>query len=265
MVVITGQVPRASIGTDAFQETDIFGITLPIVKHSWVVRDPADIGRIVAEAFLIAASGRPGPVLIDVPKDVGAEEFDYVPVEPGTAVPAGFKPPPAPKPEAIAAALELIRQARRPLLYVGGGAISRGAHGEVHQLAERFRLPVTTTLMGKGAFDENHPLAVGMLGMHGTAYANFAVTECDLLIAVGARFDDRVTGRLDSFAPRAQVIHIDIDAAEVGKTRVPDVPVVADVRQALKALLQASVGTAPTAAPRPGWSASTAGSTTTRW
>ena len=242
MVVITGQVPRAAIGTDAFQETDIFGITLPIVKHSWVVRDPRDIGRIVAEAFLIAASGRPGPVLIDVPKDVGVEEFDYIPVEPGSAVPAGFKATPAPETQAIDAALALIRQARRPLLYVGGGAISCGAHPLVHQLAERFRLPVTTTLMGKGAFDEQHPLAVGMLGMHGTAYANFAVTECDLLIAAGARFDDRVTGRLDGFAPRAQVIHIDIDAAELGKTRRPDVAVVADVKDALEALLAASAG-----------------------
>ena len=240
MVVITGQVPRASIGTDAFQETDIFGITLPIVKHSWVVRDPRDIGRIVAEAFLIAASGRPGPVLIDVPKDVGLEEFDYTPVAPGSAIPAGFKLPPGPDAEAVEAALALIRQARRPLLYVGGGAISSGAHGAVKQLAERFRLPVTTTLMGKGAFDEKHPQSVGMLGMHGTAYANFAVTECDLLIATGARFDDRVTGRLDGFAPRAQVIHIDIDAAEMGKTRLPDVALVADVQAALDALLAAS-------------------------
>lgn len=242
MVVITGQVPRAAIGTDAFQETDIFGITLPIVKHSWVVRDPRDIGRIVAEAFLIAASGRPGPVLIDVPKDVGVEEFDYVPVEPGTAIPAGFRATPAPDAGAIEAALELIRQSSRPLLYVGGGAISAGAHGAIAALAERFRLPVTTTLMGKGAFDEHHALSVGMLGMHGTAYANFAVTECDLLIAAGARFDDRVTGRLDSFAPRARVIHIDVDAAEVGKNRVPEVPVVADVKEALEALLAASAG-----------------------
>ena len=240
MVVITGQVPRAAIGTDAFQETDIFGITLPIVKHSWVVRDPRDIGRIVAEAFLIAASGRPGPVLIDVPKDVGLEEFDYTPVAPGTAIPAGFKLPVSPDPAAVAAALALIRQARRPLLYVGGGAISSGAHEAVKQLAERFRLPVTTTLMGKGAFDEKHPQSLGMLGMHGTAYANFAVTECDLLIATGARFDDRVTGRLDGFAPRAQVIHIDIDAAEMGKTRLPDVALVADVQAALEALLAAS-------------------------
>jgi len=240
MVVITGQVPRASIGTDAFQETDIFGITLPIVKHSWVVRDPRDIGRIVAEAFLIAATGRPGPVLIDVPKDVGIEEFHYTPVAPGTAIPAGFRLPPEPDPEAVAASLALIRQARRPLLYVGGGAISSGAHAAVKQLAERFRLPVTTTLMGKGAFDEKHPQSVGMLGMHGTAYANFAVTECDLLIATGARFDDRVTGRLDGFAPRALVIHIDIDAAEMGKTRLPDVALVADVQAALAALLAAS-------------------------
>ena len=245
MVVITGQVPRAAIGTDAFQETDIFGITLPIVKHSWVVRDPADIGRIVAEAFLIASTGRPGPVLIDVPKDVGLEEFEYTPVEPGSAMPAGYRLPAPPHPEAISQALELIRQAHRPLLYVGGGAISSGAHGVIHQLAERFRLPVTTTLMGKGAFDETHPLAVGMLGMHGTAYANFAVTECDLLIAAGARFDDRVTGRLDSFAPRARVIHIDIDAAEVGKNRVPEVPIVADVHQAIAAMLAASASEAP--------------------
>ncbi len=240
MVVVTGQVPRAAIGTDAFQEIDIFGITLPIVKHSWVVRDPAQIGRIVAEAFLIAASGRPGPVLIDVPKDVGAEEFDYVPVAPGTAIPAGYKPTPDPDPERLLQALDLIRHAHRPLLYVGGGAVSSGAQEAVAALADRFQIPVTTTLMGKGAFDERHPLSLGMLGMHGTAYANFAVTECDLLIAVGARFDDRVTGRLDSFATRAQVIHIDIDAAEVGKNRVPDVPIIADVQPALQGLLALS-------------------------
>ncbi|MCX5928355.1 MAG: thiamine pyrophosphate-binding protein, partial [Synechococcus sp. LacPavin_0920_WC12_MAG_50_7] len=182
MVVITGQVPRPAIGTDAFQETDIFGITLPIVKHSWVVRDPAQIGKIVAEAFLIASSGRPGPVLIDVPKDVGIELFDYVPVEPGSVVPTGFHLPRAPKQASIEKALELIREARRPLLYVGGGSISAGAHAELKVLAERFQLPVTTTLMGKGSFNENHPLEVGMRGMHGTAYANYAVTDCDLLI-----------------------------------------------------------------------------------
>lgn len=238
MVIVTGQVGRAAIGSDAFQETDIYGITLPIVKHSYVVRDPRDMGRIVAEAFHIAASGRPGPVLIDIPKDVGLEEFDYVPVEPGTVKLPGYRPTVKGNPRQIIQALKLIREAECPLLYVGGGAIASGAHAEIHELAERYSLPVTTTLMGLGVFDEHHPLSVGMLGMHGTAYANFAVTECDLLIAVGARFDDRVTGKLDEFASRAKVIHIDIDPAEVGKNRVPEVPIVGDVRQVLQDLLQ---------------------------
>ncbi len=238
MVVITGQVSRAAIGSDAFQETDIFGITLPIVKHSYVVRDPEDMGRIVAEAFLIASTGRPGPVLIDVPKDVGLEEFDYEPVEPETVRLKGYRPTVKGNPRQINQALNLIRRAKQPLLYVGGGAITSGAHAELHKLAELFQIPVTTTLMGKGAFDESHPLAVGMLGMHGTAYANFAVSECDLLIAVGARFDDRVTGKLDQFACHAQVIHIDIDPAEVGKNRAPQVPIVGDVRLVLLDLLR---------------------------
>jgi acetolactate synthase-1/2/3 large subunit len=241
MVVITGQVPRPAIGTDAFQETDIFGITLPIVKHSWVVRDPADLGAIVAQAFLIAASGRPGPVLIDVPKDVGQEHFDYVPVEPGSVVPPGFRQPLPSEDDAIRAALGLIRDAQRPLLYVGGGAISAAAHDSLKVLADRFQLPVTTTLMGKGAFDENDPLSVGMLGMHGTAYANFAVTECDLLIAVGARFDDRVTGKLDTFAPRARVVHFEIDPAEVGKNRQAEVAVLGDLGLSLARLVELSL------------------------
>jgi acetolactate synthase-1/2/3 large subunit len=240
MVIVTGQVPRHAIGSDAFQETDIYGITLPIVKHSYVVRDPRDMARVVAEAFYIASTGRPGPVLIDVPKDVGVEEFDYVPVEPGSIRLSGYRPTVKGNPRQIGQALKLIRQAQRPLLYVGGGAIASGAHEEVKELAERFQLPVTTTLMGIGAFDEHHPLSVGMLGMHGTAYANFAVTECDLLIAVGARFDDRVTGKLDEFASCAKVIHIDIDPAEVGKVRQPDVPIVGDVRQVLMDLLERS-------------------------
>ncbi len=238
MVVITGQVPRAAIGSDAFQETDIYGITLPIVKHSYVVRNPADMARIVAEAFHIARSGRPGPVLIDIPKDVGLEEFDYVPVEPGTVKLPGYRPTVKGNPRQLVQALKLIRQAQRPLLYVGGGAISADAHAEIKDLAERYQIPVTTTLMGIGAFDEHHSLSVGMLGMHGTAYANFAVTECDLLIAVGARFDDRVTGKLDEFAAHAKVIHIDIDPAEVGKNRIPDVPIVGDVRQVLIEMLK---------------------------
>jgi acetolactate synthase-1/2/3 large subunit len=238
MVVVTGQVPRAAIGTDAFQETDIWGISLPVVKHSYVVRDPKDMARIVAEAFMIASTGRPGPVLIDVPKDVGLEEFDYLPVEPGSVKLPGYRPTVKGNPRQINQAINLIRQARRPLLYVGGGAIAAGAHAEIQQLAEYFNIPVTTTLMGKGAFEENHTLSLGMLGMHGTAYANFAVTDCDLLIAVGARFDDRVTGKLDEFASRAKVIHIDIDPAEVGKNRAPDVPIVGDVRQVLQDLLR---------------------------
>lgn len=238
MVVITGQVGRASIGTDAFQETDIYGITLPIVKHSYVVRDPKDMGRIVAEAFYIAASGRPGPVLVDVPKDVGLETFDYIPVDPNNVKLPGYRPTEKGNPRQIQQAIALIRKARRPLLYVGGGAIAAGAHAEVRRLAEYFQIPVTTTLMGKGVFDEHHPLALGMLGMHGTAYANYAVTDCDLLIAVGARFDDRVTGKLSEFASKAQVIHIDIDPAEVGKNRAPQVPIVGDVRLVLLDILR---------------------------
>jgi len=238
MVVVTGQVSRSAIGSDAFQETDIFGITLPIVKHSWVVRDPRDMARIVAEAFYIASSGRPGPVLIDVPKDVGLEAFDYEPVAPGQMKLRGYRPTLKGNPRQIAQALKLIQEAERPLLYVGGGAIASGAHAELKALAERFQIPVTTTLMGKGSFEEHHSLALGMLGMHGTAYANFAVSECDLLIAVGARFDDRVTGKLDEFAVRAKVIHIDIDPAEVGKNRAPEVPIVGNVKHVLEELLR---------------------------
>ncbi|MEM8602446.1 MAG: biosynthetic-type acetolactate synthase large subunit [Cyanobacteria bacterium P01_H01_bin.121] len=238
MIVVTGQVSRAAIGTDAFQETDIFGITLPIVKHSYVVRDPRKMAQVVAEAFHIATTGRPGPVLIDVPKDVGLEEFDYIPIEPGSVKLPGYRPTVKGNPRQISQAVHFIQAAERPLLYVGGGAIAAGAHAELKELAEHFQIPVTTTLMGKGAFDESHPLSVGMLGMHGTAYANFAVSECDLLIAVGARFDDRVTGKLDEFAAKAKVIHIDIDPAEVGKNRAPHVPIVGDVRQVLVDILR---------------------------
>jgi acetolactate synthase I/II/III large subunit len=248
MVVITGQVSLAAIGTDAFQETDIYGITLPIVKHSYVVRDPHDMGRIVAEAFHIASTGRPGPVLIDVPKDVGLAEFEYEPVEAGQVSLTGYRPTFRGNSRQIANALKLIQDSNQPLLYVGGGAISSAAHVELKALAEHFQIPVTTTLMGKGAFDERHPLALGMLGMHGTAYANFAVTECDLLIAVGARFDDRVAGKLDEFASRAKVVHIDIDPAEVGKNRVPEVPIVGSVQPVLQELLrlaQSSEGERP--------------------
>ena len=238
IVIITGQVARAAIGSDAFQETDIFGITLPVVKHSYVARHARDIAWIIAEAFHIASTGRPGPVLVDIPKDVGLEECDYVPVNPDDIHLRGYRPNVKGNPRQITAAVELISSAKQPLLYVGGGAILSNAHQQIAELAERFQIPVTTTLMGLGSFDEHNPLSVGMLGMHGTAYANFAVSECDLLIAVGARFDDRVTGKLDEFASRARVIHIDIDPAEVGKNRRPDVPIVGDVRQVLEQILQ---------------------------
>ena len=233
LVVVTGQVPRPAIGTDAFQETDIFGITLPIVKHSWVIRDPADIAYVVSQAFFIASSGRPGPVLIDIPKDVGQEFFNYHRVLPGASIPKGFKRNGDIDQKNIELAIELIKNSQKPLLYVGGGAIASGAHTELQALAKNYQIPVTTTLMGKGIFDERDSLSVGMLGMHGTAYANFAVTECDLLIAVGARFDDRVTGKLDTFAPNAKVIHIDIDPAEVNKNRQVEIAIVSDVKSAL--------------------------------
>ncbi|TVU52119.1 MAG: biosynthetic-type acetolactate synthase large subunit [Arthrospira sp. PLM2.Bin9] len=240
VVAITGQVPRSALGTDAFQEIDIFGITLPIVKHSYLVREPSELPRIVAEAFHLASSGRPGPVLIDIPKDVGNAQIDYIPVEPGSVRRVGYRPTVRGNPRQINQALQLISQATKPLLYVGGGAIMAGAHAEIAELSERFQIPVTSTLMGKGAFDENNPLSLGMLGMHGTAYANFAVSECDLLIAVGVRFDDRVAGTGDKFAHSAKVIHIDIDPAEVGKNRTTDVPIVGDVRQVLGDMLQRS-------------------------
>lgn len=237
MVVVTGQVTRAAIGTDAFQETDIHGITLPIVKHSYVVRDPNQMAQIVAEAFHIASTGRPGPVLIDVPKDVGIEEIDYMPVNPGEVTIPGYSPEMPIDQHQVEEAIALLQAAERPLFYVGGGAIASGAHAEIQALAEAFSAPMTNTLMGKGAVDEHHPLSVGMLGMHGTAYANFAVSQCDLLVAIGARFDDRVTGKLDKFASKAKVIHIDIDAAEVGKVRSPEVPIVGDVKAVVTALL----------------------------
>lgn len=240
IVAITGQVGRAAIGTDAFQETDIFGITLPVVKHSYVVRRAEDMANIIAEAFHLASTGRPGPVLVDIPKDVGLEECDYLPIEPGNVKLRGYSPTVYGNVRQINGALELMEESEKPLLYVGGGAVAANAHAQLLELAERFQMPVTTTLMGIGAFDEHHALAVGMLGMHGTAYANFAVSECDLLVAIGARFDDRVTGKLDEFASKAKVIHIDIDPAEVGKNRAPQVPIVGDVREVLDQLLKRS-------------------------
>jgi acetolactate synthase-1/2/3 large subunit len=242
LVVITGQVGRAFIGTDAFQETDIFGITLPVVKHSYVIRDPKQMNKIVSEAFYIAQNGRPGPVLIDIPKDVGLEEFtNNLPVQQKDILKTkGYRFQFKTTNKQILDALTMIREASQPLLYVGGGAVISNSHKELLKLAELFSIPVTTTLMGKGAFNENNPFSLGMLGMHGTAYANFAVSECDLLIAIGTRFDDRVTGKLDEFACHAQVLHIDIDPAEVGKNRLPQLALVGDVKQILIEILKAT-------------------------
>nr|YP_009395253.1 acetohydroxyacid synthetase large subunit [Bryothamnion seaforthii]ARW64021.1 acetohydroxyacid synthetase large subunit [Bryothamnion seaforthii] len=230
IILVTGQVARPFIGTDAFQEVDIFGITLPIVKHSYIVRDPRDMSRIVAEAFHLAASGRPGPILIDVPKDVGLEQFSYQFFPRSNVCLPGCKPLISNKSKHFSKFLDLIQQSNQPLLYVGGGAIISNASDIIKEFSDLFQIPVTTTLMGKGIVNENNSLSLGMLGMHGTAYANFAVSECDLLIALGARFDDRVTGKLDEFACNAQVIHIDIDPAEVGKNRIPQLAIIGDVK-----------------------------------
>ena len=240
LVMITGQVCRPFIGTDAFQETDIFGITLPIVKHSYVIRDVKKIAHIVSEAFFIARNGRPGPVLIDVPKDVGLEEFtDYRPINQNNIIRSkGFRFIYRSTIKRLDQVIHLIEQASQPLFYVGGGVVTANANNELHKLAEHYQIPVTTTLMGKGAFNENDNLALGMLGMHGTAYANFSVSECDLLIAVGARFDDRVTGKLDEFAVNAQIIHIDIDPAEVGKNKTPHLSLIGDVKKILGELIK---------------------------
>nr|YP_010873251.1 acetohydroxyacid synthetase large subunit [Nemalion vermiculare]WGV34313.1 acetohydroxyacid synthetase large subunit [Nemalion vermiculare] len=237
MVVVTGQVARPFIGTDAFQEVDIFGITLPIVKHSYVVRDPRDMSKVVAESFYLAQHGRPGPVLIDIPKDVGLEKFSYTPVSPGKINLPGCRPAILSHSIQIFQVLKLLEDSRQPLLYIGGGSIIANAHDVIIEFAEVCQIPITTTLMGKGIIDENHELALGMLGMHGTAYANFAVSECDLLIALGARFDDRVTGKLDEFACNAQVIHVDIDPAEIGKNRIPELAIVGDIKSVVSELL----------------------------
>ena len=236
MVAITGQARTTSLGKDAFQEADITGITLPITKHNFLVKSSEDLPRIVAEAFHIARTGRPGPVLIDLPADVVLNQLDYKPVT-KVDIPS-YKPNTIGHPLQIKKAAKLIAAAERPVIYSGGGVISSGASKELLELSERTNVLVTTTLLGKGAIPETHPHSLGMLGMHGTAYANYAVAHCDLLIAIGARFDDRVTGKLDAFAQKAQVIHIDIDPAEIGKTVHVDVPIVGDCKLVLQDLLK---------------------------
>ncbi len=240
IVAITGQVPRNYIGTDAFQEADVVGITRPITKHNFLVTDIKDLALILREAFYLARTGRPGPVLVDIPKDITQQVYDYkMPTlkDVEDALP-GYKPHYEGNPVQIKRAAELIRKAKRPVLYVGGGVIIGNASEELRELAELTRIPVATTNMGKGAFDENHPLALHMLGMHGTYYANMAVYNCDLLIAVGARFDDRVTGKIDEFAPEAKIIHIDIDPASISKNIHVDIPIVGDVKNVLRKLLK---------------------------
>ena len=234
MVVITGQVTRGVIGTDSFQESDIVGITMPVVKHSFLLQSTDDLTRTFREAFYIASTGRPGPVLIDIPSDLSGAEmvFHY----PDSVSLPSYKPTYRGNARQVKQAAELIQKAERPLLYAGGGIVTSHACAELTELAERMQIPVVTTLMGKGAMRCSNPLNLGPVGMHGSKYANMAVTECDLLIAVGARFSDRVTGKVSEFAPHAKVIHIDIDPAEIGKIINPVVPIVGDAKGVLAAI-----------------------------
>jgi acetolactate synthase-1/2/3 large subunit len=240
LVVITGQVATASIGTDAFQECDITGVTAGITKHNWLVTDPADLPRIVAAAFRVATTGRPGPVLIDVPKDVAQSTMQwYWPERVEDLDLPGYHPEVDIDSAAIARAAELLAQARQPVLYVGGGVLKAHASAALRALAEKTGAPVVTTLMARGAFPDSHPQHLGMPGMHGMYTAVTAIQRSDLLVSLGARFDDRVTGKLDGFAPGAKVIHVDIDPAEMGKIRSPDVSIVGDCRDAIEALIEA--------------------------
>ena len=234
IVVITGQVPTPLIGTDAFQEVDTVGITRSCVKHNYLVRDVRDLAPIVHEAFHLARSGRPGPVVIDIPKDVSAAQASYSRLK-NITFPCVERSS-MPDPSVVRRAANAILKSERPVLYVGGGIVNSGAADALRSLAEELQLPVTPTLMGLGGFPSAHSLCLNMLGMHGTYAANMAVAESDLLIAIGVRFDDRVTGKLATFAPHARVIHIDIDPANVGKNRAPDISLIADARAALEAL-----------------------------
>jgi acetolactate synthase-1/2/3 large subunit len=234
LVCITGQVRSNLIGTDAFQETDATGITLPIVKHSWLVQDVEELPHAIKAAFHVASTGRSGPVLVDVAKDVQETEFDFR--YPDEVQLPGWRPPQSVHPRQVAEAAKAIVAAERPILYVGGGTINADACAELLEVAELVGIPVVTTLMAKGAFPDSHPLACGAPGMHGSKWANWALNKGDLLIAVGSRFDDRVTGKLAAFAPGAKVIHFDVDPAEIGKLRRADIPVVGPLKPALSQL-----------------------------
>ncbi|MGB2650726.1 MAG: biosynthetic-type acetolactate synthase large subunit, partial [Candidatus Omnitrophota bacterium] len=234
MVAITGQVKCTLIGNDAFQEADMVGITRPITKHNYLVKDVKELAKTVKEAFHIARTGRPGPVLIDLPVDVQMYEAEFK--YPKTVSIKGYKPTYKGHPGQIKKIAKAIEKSKRPVLYIGGGIILSGASKELTKFARKTNIPVTTTMMGLGAFPEDDSLSLGMLGMHGTAYANHATQDADMIIAVGARFDDRVTGRLDSFAPNATVVHIDIDPASVSKNVHVDIPVIGDAKEILKEL-----------------------------
>ncbi|MFA5206752.1 MAG: biosynthetic-type acetolactate synthase large subunit [Lentisphaeria bacterium] len=234
MVVITGQVPQRLIGKNAFQETDIIGMTRPIVKHSFLVLDAADIPNVVAEAFHLAGSGRPGPVMIDIPKDV---QQKLVPPDLTARIALrAYSVPPGATPAEVEAVRAALAASQRPCILAGGGIISSGASAELRRFAESYNLPVTTTLLGLGGFPESHPLSLKWLGMHGTYYANFAANECDLLLNIGARFDDRVTGNVATFAARAKIIHIDIDPSEINKNKHADLGIVCDAKDILRKL-----------------------------
>ena len=236
IVAITGQVKTFMIGNDAFQEADIIGITRPITKHNYLVKDVNDLARTVKEAFHIASTGRPGPVLIDLPSDVqlAETEFHY----PHEVQIRGYKPTYCGHPGQIRRAAKMIAESKRPVIYAGGGVILSGAAKELREFTEKINSPVTMTLLGLGAFPADHELSLGMLGMHGTGYANHAVQNCDMLIAIGARFDDRVTGKIDEFAPHAKIIHIDIDPSAISKSVAVDLPIVGDVKCVLGELLK---------------------------
>ncbi|SEW28359.1 acetolactate synthase, large subunit [Austwickia chelonae] len=235
LVAITGQVGSQSIGTDAFQEADIRGITMPITKHNYLVTDPEKIPQAIAEAFHIASTGRPGPVLVDITKDALQAQTTFS-WPPRTELP-GYRPTTRPHGKQIREAVRLIREAQRPVLYIGGGILKAGATEELGQLVDRTGIPLVTTLMARGALPDDHPLHYGMPGMHGSVSAVTALQRSDLIIALGARFDDRVTGKLSTFAPLAKVVHADIDPAEIGKNRSADVPIVGDCREVVRALL----------------------------
>ena len=235
-VAITGQVARAAIGKDAFQETDTTGVTLPITKHNYLVMNAVDIPRVIKEAFYIAKSGRPGPVLVDIPKDVLTEQGEFV--YPDEVDLPGYRPTQEGHPAQIKRAARMIREAKRPVIMAGHGVHLSGAYEEMKELAEKTQIPVITTLLGISSFPETHVLSVGMPGMHGVAHASIAIDRCDLLISLGARFDDRVTGRISAFAPRAKIIHVDVDPAVIGQNVKTHLPIVGDLRQVLRALNQ---------------------------